>query len=79
VYEKRRKRMSGVSWMFIGLLVFFLAAAAFTAIVSPSRRGGGGPTVSIERPRPFFGVDSFEDAEGGGATFDNVGATRITC
>jgi len=68
---KRRKRMGGVSWMFIGLLVFFLAAAAFTAIVTP-RRGAGGPTVSIERPRPFFGVDSFEDAEGGGATFDNV-------
>ena len=70
VVGKRRKRLSGMSWMFIGLLVFFLAAAAFTAIVTPIRSGG--PTISIpDRPRAFLGVDSFEDAEGG-VSFDNV-------
>ncbi len=57
VVGKRRKRLSGMSWMFIGLLVFFLAAAAFTAIVTPIRRGGG-PAISIpDRPRAFLGVD----------------------
>ena len=70
VVGKRRKRLSGMSWMFIGLLVFFLAAAAFTAIVTPIRRGG--TTISIpDKPRAYVGVDSFEDGEGG-VTFDNV-------
>src|SRR6266404_9862963 len=33
--RKSRRRMSGMTWLFIGLLVFFVAAAAFTAVVSP--------------------------------------------
>src|SRR6476661_4947699 len=33
--KKGRRRMSGMTWMFLGLLVFFVAAAAFTAIVTP--------------------------------------------
>lgn len=66
----KRKRMSGMSWMFIGLLVFFLAAAAFTAIVTPIRRGV--TTISIpDKPRAYIGVDSFETGEGG-VTFGNV-------
>ena len=34
---KRKKRMSGMSWIFIGLLVFFVMAAGFTALVAPLR------------------------------------------
>src|ERR1043165_5233259 len=34
---KRKKRISGMSWIFIGLLVFFVMAAGFTALVSPLR------------------------------------------
>lgn len=67
---KHRKRMSGMSWMFIGLLVFFLAAAAFTAIVSPIRRGGGAISIPAA-PRSYVGVDDFETTDGG-VTFDNV-------
>jgi membrane-associated protease RseP (regulator of RpoE activity) len=71
-FGKKRKRISGMSWLFIGLLVFFLAAAAFTAIVPPIRRSIGGPTISVpDKPRAYFGVGEFEDAENG-ATFDNV-------
>jgi hypothetical protein len=71
-FGKARKKMSGMSWMFIGLLVFFLGAAAFTAIVTPIRRGIGGPTISVpEKPRVYFGVGNFDDAENG-VTFDNV-------
>lgn len=67
---KRRKRMSGMSWMFIGLLVFFIAAAAFTAIVQPIRRGV--TTISIpDKPQAYVGVNSFDTGEGG-VTFDNV-------
>jgi len=34
---KRKKRISGMSWIFIGLLVFFVMAAGFTALVAPLR------------------------------------------
>lgn len=71
-FGKPRKRLSGMSWMFIALLVFFLAAAAFTAIVTPIRRSV--TTISVpEKPRPRFGVNSFETAEGDqGAMIDYV-------
>src|SRR5215475_4048026 len=71
--RKRAKKMSGMSWMFIGLLVFFLSAAVFTAVVAPIRRGIS-PQIAIPAPpRSYVGVDSFETAEGGGgATFDDV-------
>lgn len=69
-FGKPRKRMSGMSWMFIGLLVFFLAAAAFTAIVAPIGRNV--PSISApEKPRAKFGVKAFETGEGG-VTFRNV-------
>ncbi len=71
---KRRRRLSGMSWLFIGLLVFFVAAAAFTAIVRPVRQGvnvqfGDGPVAAA--PVSFVGVDNFDTTEGG-VTFDNV-------
>jgi S1-C subfamily serine protease len=34
----KRRRMSGLSWLFIGLLVFFIGAAAFTALIAPVRQ-----------------------------------------
>jgi membrane-associated protease RseP (regulator of RpoE activity) len=69
-FGKPRKRMSGMSWMFIALLVFFLAAAAFTAIVTPIRRSV--TTISVpDKPRAYFGVGSFETTDDG-VTFDNV-------
>ncbi|HET6975084.1 MAG TPA: PDZ domain-containing protein [Pyrinomonadaceae bacterium] len=34
---KKKRRFSGMSWIFIGLLAFFVVAAAFTALVSPLR------------------------------------------
>lgn len=69
---KRAKKMSGMTWMFIGLLIFFIAAAAFTAVVTPIRRTIT-PTSSAPPPPPraYVGVSSFETGEGG-VTFDNV-------
>src|ERR1700752_516976 len=40
VPPKSKRRMSGMSWIFVGLLVFFIAAAAFTALVAPMRKSG---------------------------------------
>jgi len=69
---KRAKKMSGMTWMFIGLLIFFIAAAAFTAVVTPIRRSIG-PEISAPPPPPraMLGISPFEDAEGG-VTFDNI-------
>jgi membrane-associated protease RseP (regulator of RpoE activity) len=69
---KRAKKMSGMTWMFIGLLIFFLAAAAFTAVVTPIRRSIRPPVSAPPAPpRAMLGISPFEDAEGG-VTFDNI-------
>lgn len=68
--KKRAKKISGVTWMFIGLLVFFISAAIFTAVVTPGRFGGP-PPVSVPAPRSLVGVDAFENADGG-VTFGEV-------
>ena len=68
--RKKKKRMSGMSWMFIALLIFFIAAAGFTAIVRPVRRNVG-VTTFTSAPRAYAGVNSFDTTDGG-VTFDNV-------
>ena len=68
---KRAKKMSGMAWMFIGLLIFFIAAAAFTAVVTPIRRAMPAVPAPPPPPRAMLGVSPLEDAEGG-VTFDNV-------
>ena len=70
---KRRKRMSGMAWMFLGLLIFFIAAAGFTALVSPIRRAVNIEAVAPAPSRSYVGVNSFDTAEGG-VTFDTVDA-----
>ena len=35
---KKKRRLSGMSWIFVGLLVFFVGAAAFTALIAPLRK-----------------------------------------
>ena len=66
--RKRKKRMSGMSWMFIVLIVFFVAAAGFTAIIRPIRQN---VHVQFAQPRAYAGVNSFDTTDGG-VTFDNV-------
>lgn len=68
---KKRRKMSGMTWMFLGLLVFFIAAAAFTAIITPHRPGVNIEFAGPVAPKSYVGVDGFDDAEGG-ATFSNV-------
>lgn len=74
---RRRGRMSGTTWMFIGLLIFFITAAGFTAIVKKVRprivAGGGGGVPSIVVSKSYVGVDDFETADGDlGVTFADV-------
>lgn len=35
---KKKRRLSGMSWIFVGLLIFFVVAAAFTALIAPLRK-----------------------------------------
>jgi len=69
--KKRRKRMSGMTWMFLGLLIFFIAAAAFTAVIRPIRRNINAEIAKQAVPRSYVGVTPFDTTEGG-VTFDNV-------
>lgn len=61
---KKRRRLSGMAWVFIGLIVFFVGAAAFTAIVSP-RRAGIGSGVRAPVAKSYIGVDEFRDTDQG--------------
>src|SRR2546428_1656167 len=69
--KKKRKAISGMTWLFIALLVFFVAGGAFTSVIKHVRRGVNiqGPPFA---PQAYVGVDNFKDAEGGGATFNDV-------
>ena len=68
--RKRKRRMSGMTWMFLCLLIFFIAAGAFTAIVKQIPRNLP-VRVSVVAPKSYVGVDNFETTEGG-VTFANV-------
>ncbi len=73
---KKKKRMSGITWIFIALVVFFVGAAALTALITPSRtaRGVAGITAPAP-PKSYLGVDDFETVDDGdGVTFDAVTA-----
>jgi S1-C subfamily serine protease len=69
--QKKKRRMSGMSWIFIGLLIFFVGAAAFTALVAPMRR-----SVEVARTpvtKSYLGVDDFDQTDQG-VMFESVSA-----
>ena len=53
--------MSGLTWLFIGLLVFFIGAAAFTALIAPVRRSEHFSSVPVVKS--FIGIDEVNDME----------------
>lgn len=67
---KKKRRFSGMSWIFVGLLVFFVAAAAFTAIVAPKRSGNVG-FVQTPVVKSYIGVDEFNNTDEG-VIFESV-------
>lgn len=72
--RKRRRRMSGMTWIFVALLIFFIVGGIFSAIVKPIRDN---VRVQFAQPdtRSFAGVNNFQTAEGNiGVTFGNVSA-----
>lgn len=67
---KKRKRISGMAWIFIVIGLMFALGATLTFL---QRRFGNRPSFGASRAstQSYVGVDEFEDATGG-ATFDNV-------
>jgi serine protease Do len=63
--------MSGMTWMFIALLVFFVAAATFTGVVKRVRPRLAASAPTFVAPHSYVGVDNFDTADGG-VTFANV-------
>jgi len=67
---KKRRRMSGLSWLFVGLLVFFIGAAAFTALVAPIRQRE--PFSSAPVVKSYIGIDEVNNTEDGQAVILNA-------
>lgn len=74
VAPRKRRKMSGMAWIFVGLLIFFVGAAAFTAVINPIRQHtGGAPVIKLSVNKAYVGVDDWETADGG-VTFGSVDA-----
>ena len=70
---RKRRKMSGMTWVFVGLLVFFVGAAAFTAIINPIRQREGAPVIKLSVNKAYVGVDGWDTTENG-VTFGSVDA-----
>jgi|SRR5687768_15708238 len=68
--KAKRRRMSGLSWLFIGLLVFFIGAAAFTALIAPVRQRQS--SISTPAVKSYIGIDEVNNTEGGQAVMLNA-------
>lgn len=63
IHKKKKKKLSGMTWLFIGLLLFFVFAGTFTAVMRNVRQSTGAAVATL--PRPYVGVDRFIDGDGG--------------
>lgn len=63
--KKKKRRMSGMSWIFIGLLVFFIGAAAFTALVAPMKKRAEVARERAPEIKSYFGVNEFNQTDEG--------------
>lgn len=61
---KKRRRMSGMAWIFVGLLVFFIGAAAFTAVISPVREHVASK-INVPQNKSYTGVEGWEKDDQG--------------
>jgi S1-C subfamily serine protease len=67
--QGKKKRISGMAWLFIGLLIFFIGAGVLSSIVKRVPRNL--PQVTINAPRSVAGVDDWDNTDGG-VTFDYI-------
>jgi hypothetical protein len=67
----RCRRMSGMSWMFLALFIFFGVAGGAAQLIKHRGFNSGFSRGVVSAPRSFVGVDQFENTDGG-VTFSNV-------
>lgn len=65
----RRRRLGGMTWVFIAIAFFFAGGGVLSMLKKAGNRPGIIRTAMIERS--YFGVNGFESTNGG-ATFENV-------
>jgi PDZ domain len=65
VGPKKRRKLSGMAWIFIALIVFFVGAAAFTAIVSPRRVSVSRGERAAPAAKSYIGIDEFQNTDQG--------------
>ena len=70
---KKRRKMSGMAWIFVGLLIFFVGAAAFTAVINPIRENARRSVISRAVVRSYVGVDEWQSTDNG-VTFSAIDA-----
>jgi len=69
---RRKKRMSGITWIFLAIVCFFVLAGVTSQFIRQTHRGL--PAISAPAPpRSYFGVNSFDTTQGG-VTFDAIEA-----
>jgi S1-C subfamily serine protease len=68
---RRKKRFSGISWIFIAVVLFFMIGGIASFFAPKFQRAGGGSFGMSATPRSYFGVSGFENTDGG-VTFDDV-------
>lgn len=61
--KAKRRRMSGLSWLFVGLLVFFIGAAAFTALIAPVRESRRIAMAPVHKS--YIGIDEVNNSDQG--------------
>lgn len=73
--KRRRKRLSGMTWIFIIMIAFFVVGAGASVFVPRISRGlpPGGFGPSVTATRSYFGVNNFDSVDGG-VTFDSIEA-----
>ncbi len=70
VYYPRKRRMRGMTWVWIAIAIFFASGGALSSLISPKFRGR--QSASAPAPsRSYAGVNQFRTVDGG-VTFDNV-------
>ena len=67
----RKKRMSGMAWIFIALALFFVSAGALTRFARHTPRIPGISGPSVASTRSYVGVNQFDTTDGG-VTFADV-------
>jgi len=61
---RRRRRISGMTWLWIGLVVFFATGAGLSMFVKKAKNIPRANTPAAA-DRSYFGVDGFEPVDGG--------------